>query len=104
MLDEAIDVSVWSTEVGIGFDGAQLRYTFEPVEPTDTETKHSASGVMTLHHEWNRDRTRLRRLVVEGRWHDGPSFIVEARRPSTGWVGDELGRLLLAVLTFGYRR
>lgn len=69
----------------------------------DVEQRSFPGGArLTLHHVWNRDRTVLSRLYIEGQYGDtAPMFVAEARRPRGGWRGDELGRLLLAVISCG---
>lgn len=100
------DRTVWSSTGGPSFtvDAAgQMRWAESPVEAmTDHETRRSPHGdVFTLHQVWNADRSRLLRIVIEGQWVDGPCVFAEARRPRGGWRGDELGRLMLGVLSFG---
>lgn len=100
------DRSAWSQSCAPSFtvdEHGQLRWADNGDEVlTDSETRRSPYGdVLTLRQVWNRDRTRLQRLVIEGAWEHGPAVFVEARRPHGGWRGDELGRLMLAVLTFG---
>lgn len=83
-------------------DSGQLSWGDELVTVADRETRRSIDGAsMLLHHVWNADRTRLRRLVLEVDWPAGPLMLLEARRPRGGWRGDELGRLILAALSCG---
>lgn len=83
--------------------GGQLSWQIDVAdEHSDTERRSTPYGdSMVLRHVWSPDRRVLRRLVVEVDWRAGPLVLAEARRPRGGWHGDELGRLLLAVLSCG---
>lgn len=100
------DRTVWSNtgapSLAIGDDG-QISWSMDVAdEIADTERRTSPLGdTMVLRQVWSADRTVLRRLVVEADWRTGPLTFAEARRPRGGWRGDELGRLMLAVLSFG---
>lgn len=100
------DRQAWSSTLtptlSLGADGQVSWAVDVDDETSDTQRRTSPSGdVIVLRHVWSGDRTVLRRLVVEASWHEGPLAFVEARRPRGGWRGDELGRLLLAVLSCG---
>lgn len=101
-----VDYSTWLSSspalVTIGEHG-QLTWAADlDVELADSETRRSPHGdVIVLRQVWSRDRQTLRRLIVEASWAHGPMMIAEARRPRGGWHGDELARLMLAVLSLG---
>lgn len=100
--DRTAWVSTAEAVLALGAGGQLSWMTDVPDEHSDTERRCSPWGdAMVLRHVWSADRTVLRRLVVEVDWHAGPLTLAEARRPRGGWRGDELGRLLLAVLSCG---
>lgn len=100
------DRGVWASTSApaVAFDeGGQLSWQLDFTdELADSERRSSPFGDrIVLRQVWSRDRRVLRRLVVECDWQHGPLVLVEARRPRGGWRGDELRRLMLAVLSFG---
>lgn len=97
---------MWSTAGAPTFtvvDGGQLAWAEHDDEHlTDHEERRSPHGDhFTLRQVWSRDRSRLQRCVIEGAWANGPMVFAEVRRPAGGWRGDEVGRLVLAVLSCG---